>query len=743
MTTMMPPRRPAGSAPRPPVPASPPSAAASGVVPIDPIKLLKQYYIHLVAALVAGVVLGVIAHFALLRVSPSYHSTVIYDCRPPITDPIGIDERPPSDDELERFMGTQLQALTSHIVLSGALNEPQVRNTDWIKKYTNEAGVLVKPEEALNDLERMTRANAVPRTNWITLRVSARTAPDAAVIVNAIDRVYRNELTRRQRDETADRRQTLNQRLNDIQSEIARLTRERERILAEGEIDTLDERLSNEVLRLSALLGQHQEAASMLSQLQTRLNEYIAAMQAEAGINYSESLRERANFDRIVMSFDSQIKMLEAHLGAMEQRGFGPQHPEARRIRASIDAQKRKRQEHYEDTLQRLFNAELEMMRSQIMAFQGQLSEIRVEIESVNRRREEIVQAKVRYNEYEERIAQLREKELHISTGIDDIETIRQYSASTRVVRWQGGQVPERPAFPRLLIMVPAGAILAVGLVGGLIFLREMLDQRIKGPSDLGLIARIRILGTLPDASEDPSQPKRVETTFRDNPTGVVTESFRQLRAPLARRMQESGHRSLLVLSAMPGSGGTTVAANLAIAGAAGDQKVLLIDANFRRPSIHTVFGLSDGPGLGDVLAGQSEFASAVRESGAENLSILTSGSSQTRLNPERLSTPRMQSTLLEAVEKYDLVILDAPPVVVSGDGQALANLCDATALVVRAMAEKRGMVARIASQLSEARGELLGVIVNRVRSAAGGYMKRNIRAAHEYQRDNGRAQKL
>src|SRR5690606_34408184 len=121
--------------------------------------------------------------------------------------------------------------------------------------------------------------------------------------------------------------------------------------------------------------------------------------------------------------------------------------------------------------------------------------------------------------------------------------------------------------------------------------------------ADINLIPRLRLLGIVPDAGEDPSRPREVATAFRDTPTGVVTESFRQLRAPLIRTMDGHDHKSLLVMGPMPGSGATAVACNLAMACAAAQERVLLVDANFRRPSMHKIFGTPDAPGLADVLA--------------------------------------------------------------------------------------------------------------------------------------------
>jgi len=187
------------------------------------------------------------------------------------------------------------------------------------------------------------------------------------------------------------------------------------------------------------------------------------------------------------------------------------------------------------------------------------------------------------------------------------------------------------------------------------------------------------------------------------------------------------------VLGGMPGSGATTVASNLALACAGADENVLIIDANLRRPSMHRVFGIAEPLGLADCLAGQVSLTDAVRPTSMPNLTVLTAGSAGNRMVPERLSSESMSRLIAEASARYDRVFIDCPPGIVSGDGLALANKCDGVVLVVRALNEKRGLVNRLRTQLAEAHGDLIGVVVNAVKSSAGGYFKRNIEATHAY----------
>src|SRR5262249_33769489 len=156
------------------------------------------------------------------------------------------------------------------------------------------------------------------------------------------------------------------------------------------------------------------------------------------------------------------------------------------------------------------------------------------------------------------------------------------------------------------------------------IVLVEVVDQRVKSPADVAMVPRTKVLGMVPHAAEDPGAPARGETVYRDAPGGIMAEHFRQLRAAVLKRVHAGGDKALLVLSGQPGSGSTTVVCNLAQALASAEQRVLVVDANFRRPGVHRTFGLPEGPGLADVLSGAKSLSECVQKTDEPRLSILT-----------------------------------------------------------------------------------------------------------------------
>jgi capsular exopolysaccharide synthesis family protein len=246
------------------------------------------------------------------------------------------------------------------------------------------------------------------------------------------------------------------------------------------------------------------------------------------------------------------------------------------------------------------------------------------------------------------------------------------------------------------------------------------------------------VLGSLPDISEDPSGITEPELAVRRQPASVLAESYRQTATAILPELDETESQTLLLMSGLPEAGTTTVTSNLAAAAAASGKNVLVIDANFRRPGLGKIMGVSDdAPGLGDVLANTASLEEAIHDAG-EGISVMPAGSPANRVF-ERLNNGLIDGVLADLRTRFDLIIFDAPPAVVAGDAMMLANKVDAAVLVVRANQEHRGLVTRMISRLADARCQLIGLVLNRPRGIAGGYLRKNYATMAEYSR-NGAA---
>ncbi len=715
----------------------PSRAAASGSGPgtgvaIDPIRLLKKYYLLLLIAMIAGALIGAAGQLILARVWPQFTSAATFACYPPTVDTKTISGSELSQDALNRFMGSEMVTMTSPPVLNQVLDEADVQNTRWARQYFYK-GTLQK-QNAEPDLEKAISARVVSQTNLIRLSMTWRDADDVRIIVDAATRIYLAKLRSVSSAQSVGRREVLGTQIQTLDGQISDLNKRRDRYLQENKVTDINAGIAEEDIKTKELSERFVQTISAAASVKSQYDHYKTLKEENNIVQYPDTIRESANKDSVISDLDRSISNYRTDYGALKRQGYGEEHPTVVAVKQRIDAANQERQEAYDRTLRKLFDAEVEQLLSQSMALQATQDQVKLELEKVSQRKQDLTRLRILLKDIEDEVKVKTEDRALQEQSRKTLETLLTAVVFDRVQLVIPAQRPDVMSFPQWKIMIPLGIVLITGLTAGLVVLREVLDQRVRGPADLATMARIRVLGLVSDAQEDPARPSNLPTAFRDAPTGVTAESFRLLRAPIIKAMDQNGHKTLLVLAGMPGSGATTVATNLGLACAGADERVLIIDANLRRPGVQKAFGLPDGPGLGDVLAGACTLDAAVRPTSAENLYVLTVGSSSHRPLPERLASESLGRMLNEARGKFDRIIMDSAPAIVSGDGLSLANRVDAVALVVRAMSEKRGLVARLRNQLGECRGEFLGVIVNAVRASAGGYLRGNIKATHEYQ---------
>jgi capsular exopolysaccharide synthesis family protein len=271
---------------------------------------------------------------------------------------------------------------------------------------------------------------------------------------------------------------------------------------------------------------------------------------------------------------------------------------------------------------------------------------------------------------------------------------------------------PRSPVTPRtrlnLLLGVVGGGLLAFGLA----FFFEYLDSRIKSPDEIKAHLGLPSLGMVP--ALDPKSWKGKEPLINMGVPPAFAEAFRSVRTNVLFSSAEDGARTLVITSTGPGEGKTTIAANLAIGFAQAGQRVLLIDADMRRPRVHEVFGQTQEPGLSNLMVGNAKASESVHKSGVPGLWILTAG--RVPPNPaELLGSQRFREFLTSLKEHFDLVIVDSPPVMAVADASIAANAASGVVFVVGAEMTSRHTARAAVEQLDSARARFVGAVLNRV----------------------------
>jgi len=197
------------------------------------------------------------------------------------------------------------------------------------------------------------------------------------------------------------------------------------------------------------------------------------------------------------------------------------------------------------------------------------------------------------------------------------------------------------------------------------------------------------------------------------NPKSPVAEAFRTLRTNLYFSDLKKSLKKIMVTSAGPSEGKSTILANLAVTVAQTGQKVLLIDADLRKPVMHKIFDLSNSKGLTNLLVEELEPGQVIHRSKIENLDILTSGPIPP--NPSELLGSERMEKFLNGINSYDIIFIDSPPAVAVTDAVVLSSKMDGVLLVIDCKQVRREMAISAKEQLLKANARILGAVLNRV----------------------------
>ena len=204
------------------------------------------------------------------------------------------------------------------------------------------------------------------------------------------------------------------------------------------------------------------------------------------------------------------------------------------------------------------------------------------------------------------------------------------------------------------------------------------------------------------------------------DPKSIAAESYRTLRTNIQYSSFDKEYKVIMVTSSEPGEGKSTTSGNLALSFAQDGKKVLLIDCDLRKPSLHKKFKISNLIGLSDVLIGKEDLKAALHRYN-ENLVVLTSG--KLPPNPsEMLSSKAMSNLLKELKNVFDYIILDTPPVQAVTDSQILSTKADGTILVIRAEKTKKDSVQNALGLLKKVNANIIGTVLNGIESSRNKY---------------------
>lgn len=290
---------------------------------------------------------------------------------------------------------------------------------------------------------------------------------------------------------------------------------------------------------------------------------------------------------------------------------------------------------------------------------------------------------------------------------------------------------PKAPIFPRTGTNVGVGFAAALFLGIMLALLREALDNTLKTPDDLEKRLHVTFLGLLPEISDDDidgsnsgkkrrKKARRIKTELapellvHERPASGLAEAARALRTNLMFMNPDKPYKRILVTSAAPSEGKTTVAVSIAISLAQGGQRVCIIDCDLRRPRLHRIFDRAGDIGLMNVLVGEATIEEAAKPTVVPNLFCIPCGPIPPN-SADVVASEKFAHFLDELSKRFDRIVLDSPPVVAVTDSAILSTLCDGVIMVIRAFKTTFGLSKSGLRSLRDVDAPIAGAVLNAV----------------------------
>jgi capsular exopolysaccharide synthesis family protein len=598
------------------------------------------------------------------------------------------------------YLLTQCELIRSSAILSAAVELPPLAYLKTLSGASNPVAVLRQALEV-----------QAGKTDVLTVTATSTSAEDAAVIANAVVEAYIDYQAKRQRSTAAEVLKILQKEKEKNETALTAISRKMLEFKRANGTLSFDTDKGNVVMQRLAQLSDTLTAAQI-----DALNKKVAVDAVEAmgddpaklkQLVETKGMRGGGTANPFAESAEIAGQMRLAERRAAQLRGqYGPANrgvaaaeEEARSLKDQLAESEKAAVASYKAAVRQDLADAMTKERELRAAFDSQ----KAEALALNTNAAEYgqMQADARRAERMLDILDSRIKEINVNedTGALNISVMEPARPD---------YFPVSPNRTRAL-----GMALALGLLAGLgaAQVLEFLDQRLRSVDEISALLNVPVLGVVPHmlGKRTPSERGRVVAIRSQSD---VAEAYRTVRTAVYFGAPENG-KTLLVTSPTSGDGKTTVSSNLALAMAQASRRVLLIDADCRKPTQHRIFSLGVQPaGLSTVLMGKATFDEAVRPSGVENLDLLPCGPLPP--NPsELLNSPAFGQLITSLCERYDQIVVDSPPVVPVTDSRILGAACDAVLLVLRAEKTTRRVAEHARDALVSVGATLVGAVVN------------------------------
>jgi capsular exopolysaccharide synthesis family protein len=587
-----------------------------------------------------------------------------------------VNERGWADD----YYQTQYKLLQSRSLARAVIEEMGLRDDP---EFANKGGAAPEAMENAIDvfLDKLS-VQWIRNSRLVTVAFESFDPERAARVANTLARAFIRQTLEARAATAAEASVWLGRQIEDQRRKVAAAEVALQGVREKEGIVGIDERRTLVEQRL-------RELGSTLTGLQSQRLQKEALVRQMRSVRDPEELPE-ALHSKLVESLRVDLARLERELAERRQR-YLDQHPEVLRVQDQI-AETRRSIAQESARIVRVAQNDYDAAAAQERGVASALEAAKAEARDLQRRGVQYDSLKRELEAGKEVLNGLlaRHKQADVAQALE--------SSNLRVA--DPATVPTSPIRPRPALDLLVGLVLGGTVSLGLAMLRDRLDQSLKTPDDVRLGLPAALLSVIP------------ERTAAPDAEGRLHEGYRLLRTAVGHSWRDSGGRAVLVTSTAPGEGKTLTSVSLARALAAAGERVLLVDADLRKPQAHAALGARRSPGTVEVLAGEVTLEEAIQRLPGGPDFLGSDGAGRGDL----LTADRVAALLSAARRLYRWVVVDTSPVGAVADALVIAPSADGVVVVAAAEAVPRAAVRRTLERLAESGARVLGVVLNRAR---------------------------
>jgi tyrosine-protein kinase Etk/Wzc len=574
-------------------------------------------------------------------------------------------------------------------------------------------------------------AEPIRDSDVILIKFQGPTPRSSSLVVNLVAQAVRNRSAQVKREQALSTRKFIEDQMPAVEASLSRAEEAIKSFKAGNRVVSLSDEAREVMARLTEIDKLYAATVTQKIGLEKRLEAIYAKLDYRLETNSGPS---RLTAGAVADSLRKRLLDLQMEATQLSIKGYPPEHPQIATLNRRIDVTKAKLSEE----LYNITRDNRPEPMPEMSSLLAQIPPLQIELISIEARERGIRQF---IDSYEASLAKLPYKELEL-TRLLRAKDVNENIYKMLLEKFEEAKITEagkignvrvidpakeplRPIKPRKALNLLIGLVVGLVLGVGLSFFLDSLDNSVKTAEEIENTYGIPVLGLIPNIQDQAGRGHRkngedeimrISSTLvtKYTPRSPVSEAYRAIRTNIQFSKIDAPLKSLVVTSAAPSEGKSTTAANLAFTTAMAGARTLLIDADLRRPVVHSLFGLEREPGMTNILVERLPLEQVIKPSGVENLDILTCGAIPP--NPsELLGSQRMRALVAQLKGRYDLVIFDSPPAITVTDTAVLSSQVEGVVMVILSHGTDRRALARAKNLLTNVGANILGAILNRI----------------------------